>query len=67
MTIRQKLTLNPFKARAAFHRACAIAALHADSSVSVRLKRYNAAMEKAHAAEVQGGIVRSLASVGGTV
>ncbi len=55
MTIRQKLALNPSKARAAFHRACAIAALHADSSLSVRLKRFNSNMEKARALEAQGG------------
>lgn len=53
MTVRHILTLNPNKARAAFHRACAIAALHADSSLSVRLKRYNAAMNKARALEAE--------------
>ena len=47
--------LNPSKIRAAAHRAMAIAALHADSSLSVRLKRYNAAMAKARALEAQGG------------
>lgn len=41
--------------KAAAHRAMAIAALHADSSLSVRLKRYNAAMAKARALEAQGG------------
>lgn len=55
MTTRHILTLNPSKARAAFHRACALAALHADSSLSVRLTRYNAHM----------AIVRTLESVGG--
>ena len=42
-------TLNPsaLRERAAAHRAMAIAALHADSALSVRLKRYNAAMTKA--------------------
>ncbi|MDM9596953.1 MULTISPECIES: hypothetical protein [Pseudomonas] len=55
MTTHHILTLNPSKARAAFHRACALAALHADSSLSVRLKRYNAAMAKARALEAQGG------------
>lgn len=48
-------TLNPSRLRAAAHRAMAIAALHADSSLSVRLKRYNAAMAKARALEAQGG------------
>ncbi|WP_325950153.1 hypothetical protein [Pseudomonas putida] len=47
--------LNPSKIRAAAHRAMAIAALHADSSLSVRLKRYNAAMAKARALDAQGG------------
>lgn len=47
--------LNPSKIRAAAHRAMAIAALHADSSLSVRLKRYNAAMAKARALEAAGG------------
>ncbi len=41
--------------KAAAHRAMAIAALHADSSLSVRLKRYNAAMAKARALEAAGG------------
>ncbi len=47
--------LNPSKIRAAAHRAMAIAALHADSSLSVRLKRYNAAMAKARVLEAAGG------------
>lgn len=50
-----KHALNPSKIRAAAHRAMAIAALHADSSLSVRLKRYNAAMAKARALDAQGG------------
>ena len=37
--------------RAAAHRAMAIAALRADSSLSVRLKRYNEHMTKARALE----------------
>jgi len=41
--------------RAAAHRAMALAALRADSSLSVRLKRYNAAMSRARALEAQGG------------
>ncbi|MNF75366.1 hypothetical protein D3C85_1747650 [compost metagenome] len=51
MTKRRILTLNPSKPRAAFHRACALAALHANSSLSVRLSRYNASMAKARALE----------------
>ena len=39
--------------RAAAHRAMALAALRADSSLSVRLKRYNAAMAKARALEAE--------------
>lgn len=39
--------------RAAAHRAMALAALRADSSLSVRLKRYNAAMTKARALEAE--------------
>lgn len=47
--------LNPsaLRERAAAHRAMAIAALRADSSLSVRLKRYNAAMTKARALEAE--------------
>ncbi|WP_181295986.1 hypothetical protein [Pseudomonas sp. Q2-TVG4-2] len=51
MTKRHILSLNPAKARAAYHRAIAIAALHADSSLSVRLSRYNTAMAKARSLE----------------
>ncbi|NMZ13979.1 hypothetical protein HBO07_22105 [Pseudomonas proteolytica] len=47
--------LNPSKIRALAHRRLAIAALHADSSLSVRLRRYNAAMEKARALEACQG------------
>ncbi len=39
--------------RAAAHRAMALAALRADSSLSVRLRRYNAAMTKARALEAE--------------
>jgi hypothetical protein len=35
----------------------AIAALHADSSLSVRLKRYNAHMEQARTLEAVGGAI----------
>lgn len=50
-------TLNPsaLQQRAAAHRSMALAALRADSSLSVRLKRYNAAMARARALEAQGG------------
>ncbi len=57
MTQHQILSLNPSKARAAYHRAIAMAALRADSSLSVRLARYNAAMARARALEVVGGAV----------
>jgi hypothetical protein len=49
MTQRRILTLNPSRARAAFHRACALAALRADSSLATRLARYNAHMERVRA------------------
>jgi len=39
---------------AAALKARAFAALHADSSLSVRLARYNAAMAKARALELEG-------------
>lgn len=60
--------LNPsaLRDRAAAHRAMALAALRADSSLSVRLKRYNAAMAKARALEAEaarlGNIVTSAPS-----
>ena len=47
--------LNPSKIRAAAHRAMALAALHANSSLSVRLRRWNHHM----------AIVRALENVGG--
>ncbi len=43
--------LIPSKIRAFALRRMALAALHADSSLSVRLRRYNAAMAKARALE----------------
>lgn len=46
-------TRNPL-AHAAALRAIALAALRADSSLSVRLARYNAAMAKVRALEAQG-------------
>lgn len=39
------------------YKAMALAALRADSSLSVRLARYNAAMERARALEAAGGVV----------
>ncbi|MEG0245491.1 MAG: hypothetical protein RR726_23965 [Pseudomonas sp.] len=47
--------LNPSKIRAAAHRAMALAALHANSSLATRLARYNAHMSKARALEAAGG------------
>ncbi len=47
--------LNPSKIRAAAHRAMALAALHANSSLATRLSRYNAHMSKARALEATGG------------
>lgn len=49
-------TLNPSKIRAAAHRAMALAALHADSSLRTRLTRYNQHMSKARALETIGGV-----------
>ena len=46
---------NPFKNRAAAHRAMALAALHANSSLATRLARYNAHMSKARSLESAGG------------
>ncbi|WP_312450833.1 hypothetical protein [Stutzerimonas nitrititolerans] len=55
MTSRHTLTLNPSKSHASAWKARAFAALRADSSLSVRLRRYNEAMAKARALEAQGG------------
>ncbi len=50
-------TQNPsIKNRIAALKARAISALHANSSLKVRLDRYNAAMQKARALENQGGV-----------
>ena len=46
--------LNPSKFRAAAHRAMALAALHANSSLATRLARYNDHMAKARALETAG-------------
>jgi len=55
MTSRHTITLNPSKSHASAWKARAFAALRADSSLSVRLRRYNEAMAKARALEAQGG------------
>lgn len=47
-------TLNP-SARAAAHKAMALAALHANSSLTTRLARYNHHMAKARSLEQVGG------------
>lgn len=48
-------TLIPSKIRALAHRRMALSALRANSSLSVRLKRYNHHMDQARALEAQGG------------
>lgn len=48
-------TRNPSASHAAAWKARAMAALRADSSLSVRLSRYNAAMARARALEAAGG------------
>lgn len=45
----------PSKIRAHAHRRMALSALRANSSLSVRLSRYNDHMAKARALEAQGG------------
>ena len=50
-----KHTRNPSSSRAAAYRARALAALRSDSSLSVRLRRYNEAMARARALEAAGG------------
>lgn len=63
MTTIPALNPSALRERAAAHRAMALAALRADSSLSVRLKRYNAAMSKARSLEAEaarlGNIVTS--------
>ena len=49
--------LIPPKIRALVHRRMALAALHANSSLSVRLKRYNQHMDLVHTLEAQGGVL----------
>lgn len=48
--------LIPSKIRALAHRKMALSALRANSSLSVRLKRYNQHMDQARALEAQGGV-----------
>ena len=52
--VLMKHALIPSRIRAAAHRAMAMAALHADSSLSVRLKRYNTQMAIARTLETAG-------------
>ena len=47
--------LIPSKIRALAHRRMALSALHADSSLAVRLKRYNHHMVLVRTLEAQGG------------
>ncbi|WP_339498090.1 hypothetical protein [Pseudomonas silesiensis] len=49
------ITIDPSKKRAAAHRAMALAALHANSSLATRLARYNAHMAKARTLQAAGG------------
>ncbi|RMO87080.1 hypothetical protein ALQ32_01008 [Pseudomonas syringae pv. tagetis] len=49
------IELIPLKIRVFTHRRMALAALHADSSLATRLKRYNHHMDIVRASEVQGG------------
>jgi hypothetical protein len=49
-------TLIPSKIRALAHRRMALSALRANSSLSVRLKRYNHHMDQVRALESQGGM-----------
>ena len=49
-------TLIPSKIRALAHRRMALSALRANSSLSVRLKRYNHHMAQARTLESQGGV-----------
>lgn len=48
--------LNPSKIRAAAHRAMALAALHVNSSLSVRLRRWNHHMAIVRALENAGDV-----------
>jgi len=48
-------TINPPKIRAAAHRAMALAALHANSSLCTRIARYNLHMAQARSRATKGG------------
>lgn len=54
--MRNTLSINPSKSHASAWKARAFAALRADSSLSVRLRRYNEAMAKARDLEAVGGV-----------
>lgn len=56
MTQRHTLSLNPSKVRAIAHRRMALAALCADSALSVRLARYNNHMAHARQLETKPGV-----------
>lgn len=60
-------TRNPSKARAAAHRAMALASLRSNSSLAVRLNRYNhhRALERALEAQPQGDAIDWLESLDG--
>lgn len=49
--------LIPSKIRALAHRRMALSALHADSSLTVRLKRYNHHMALVRTLEAKGGVL----------
>jgi hypothetical protein len=49
-------TITP-KIRALAHRRMALSALRANTALSVRLKRYNAHMDRARALEIAGGVL----------
>lgn len=54
--MRTTLSINPSKSHAAAWKARALAALRANSSLSVRLRRYNEAMARARSLETVGGV-----------
>lgn len=54
--MRTTLSINPSKSHAAAWKARAFAALRSDSSLSVRLRRYNEAMARARSLETVGGV-----------
>ncbi|ANC01375.1 hypothetical protein AB688_04220 [Pseudomonas putida] len=55
--------LIPPKIRALAHRKMALSALRANSSVSVRLKRYNHHVAQARVLEAQGGVLEAQGGV----